>query len=197
MITFFSGTPGSGKSLHTAMVIYNNLFKKKNNVICNFDINQDIYNSKKKKGKFEYITNLELDVEYLKNFALENHKTQKEGQTLLIIDECQLLFNSRNWQQNGRMEWIEFFTQHRKYYYDIILISQFDRLIDRQIRSLIEYETVHRKVNNFKIGDYLPVTLFVYVTKWYSQKAKISSKFFIYQKKYSKLYDSYKTFEKK
>ena len=94
MITFFSGTPGSGKSLHTAMVIYNNLFKKKNNVICNFDINQDIYNSKKKKGKFEYITNLELDVEYLKNFALENHKTQKEGQTLLIIDECQLLFNS-------------------------------------------------------------------------------------------------------
>ena len=195
MIYFYSGTPGSGKSLHTAKEIYNQLFKKKKNVIANFEINMDIYNSKKKKGIFEYVPNYNLTPDYLIDFARLNHITKKEGQTILVIDECQIIFNSRTWQQNGRKEWIEFFTQHRKFSFDIILISQFDRLIDRQIRSLIEYETVHRKVNNFKVGDYLPIVLFVAVTRWYSQNAKINSKFFIYKKKYAQMYDSYKTFK--
>ncbi|KKY02969.1 hypothetical protein VN21_00360 [Paraclostridium benzoelyticum] len=195
MISFYSGTPGSGKSLHTARDIYFQLFRKKKNIISNFDINMDIYNSKNKKGIFKYVPNYELTPEYLIEFARKHHTSQKEGQTILVIDECQLMFNSRTWQQQGRSQWIEFFTQHRKFFYDVILISQFDRLIDRQIRSLIEYEVVHRKVNNFKIGDYLPITLFVAVTRWYSQKAKIGSQFFIYREKYSKMYDSYKTFK--
>lgn len=195
MISFYSGTPGSGKSLHTARDIYFQLFRKKKNIISNFDINMDMYNSKNKKGIFKYVPNYELTPEYLIEFARKHHTSQKEGQTILVIDECQLMFNSRTWQQQGRSQWIEFFTQHRKFFYDVILISQFDRLIDRQIRSLIEYEVVHRKVNNFKIGDYLPITLFVAVTRWYSQKAKIGSQFFIYREKYSKMYDSYKTFK--
>ena len=40
MIYFYSGTPGSGKSLHCAKDIYNKLFVKKQNVIANFEINE-------------------------------------------------------------------------------------------------------------------------------------------------------------
>ena len=52
MIYFYSGTPGSGKSLHCARDIYNKLFIKKENVIANFPINEQMLNKKKKKGKF-------------------------------------------------------------------------------------------------------------------------------------------------
>ena len=74
-----------------------------------------------------------------------------EDQILLVIDESQLIFNARDWQKAGREKWLSFFSQHRKYGYHIILVAQFDRMIDRQIRSLIEYEYVHRKVGNYGI----------------------------------------------
>lgn len=195
MIYFYSGTPGSGKSLHVAKDIYTKLFIKKQDVIANFDINREIYNKKKKKGKFTYISNNELIPEFLYQYAKENHVLGKESQTLVIIDECQILFNPRSWQQNGRIEWINFFTQHRKWGYNFILISQFDRLVDRQIRSLFEYEIKHRKVNNFKGAKLIPISTFVAVEYWYGVKERVGSEFFTYSNKYGKLYDTFKNFE--
>lgn len=92
-----------------------------------------------------------------------------------------------------------FFTQHRKYGYDIVLVSQFDRMIDRQIRSLIEYELVHRKVSNYGlIGKILSMisigNLFVSVKIWYPMKEKVGSQFFKAHKKYYSLYDTYNIF---
>ena len=137
MIEFYSGTPGSGKSLHVAKRIWIKLFIKKQNVIANFNINQELYNKKKKKGMFDYITNMELTPDYLIEYALLNHKPGIENQTLVVIDECQLMFNSRDWQNKNRMAWIEFFTLHRHYGYNFILVSQMDRLVDRQIRAYV------------------------------------------------------------
>ena len=195
MIYFYSGTPGSGKSLHVAKDIYNKLFVKKGNVIANFDINRNIYDKKKKKGKFTYICNNDLSPQFFYKYAQENHILGKENQTLVIIDECQILFNPRTWSDKGRIEWINFFTQHRKWGYNFILVSQFDRLVDRQIRSLFEYEIKHRKVNNFKIGQILPVATFMSIEYWYGIKEKVSSNMFFYRKKYGRLYDTFKNFE--
>ena len=113
---------------------------------------------------------------------------------MIVIDECQILFNSRDWNSKDRMEWCTFMTQHRKYGFNIILITQFDRLVDRQIRSLVEYEVVHRNVSNFKtFGFFLGLLfggqLFIAITKWYSVKEKISSSYFILNRKYMRLYD--------
>lgn len=49
MIYLYSGTPGSGKSLHVARDIYYRLNKSKNprNVIANFMINDKMIKSKK------------------------------------------------------------------------------------------------------------------------------------------------------
>ncbi|MDO4554647.1 MAG: zonular occludens toxin domain-containing protein [Lachnospiraceae bacterium] len=206
MIYFYSGTPGSGKSLHVAQEIYDSLRCGKN-VIANFQINEKAVKPlwRRKKGSFICVDNWELNTDGLIGFANNFHKKNAdgniiEGQTLLILDECQLIFNARSWNEKGRNLWNSFFTQHRKYGYDVILVSQFDRLVDRQIRSLIEYELKHRKINNFKFfGQVLGLlsggALFCYVTYWYGVKEKINVTFFRGQKRYYNLYNSYKLFE--
>ena len=204
MITFYSGTPGSGKSYHVARDIYD-MVRRGVNVIANFDVNTDVIKSRR-KGSFYHVYNCDLTVDYLINFALDNHIRRNdrivEGQTYLIIDECQMIFNSRDFNRKDRLSWIDFFTQHRKYGYEIILISQFDRLIDRQIRSLIEYEYKHRKVNNF--GNFgfllglffLNKPIFAVIGTWYGVREKISTQFLVGFNRYYRLYDSYKIFDK-
>ena len=145
MIKLFSGTPGSGKSLHTAEKIYYAL-RAGRPVICNFDINREFVKGRRgRKCDFTYIANDQLSVEFLLSLStsyFSNHR-MREDWILLVLDEAQLLFNAREWGQNGRKEWLSFFSQHRKYGYEIILVAQFDRMLDRQIRSLIEYEFIH------------------------------------------------------
>ena len=198
MIYLYSGTPGSGKSLHMATQLYYWL-KSGKHAIGNFEINTSMI--KRCKGKFIYTDNLKLTPEFLKSYAVEYFKSHKfnEGALRVYIDECQLIFNAREWNIKGRSEWLSFFTQHRKYGYDVYLVAQFDRMIDRQIRSLIEYEIIHRKVSNFGImGKILSAAsmgkLFVAVKIWYPLKEKVGSEFFKAHKKYYRLYDSYKTF---
>lgn len=199
MIYFYSGTPGSGKSLHVARDIYFRLNRNKKypNVIANFMINEKMI--KNKKAKFIYKDNSDLTVSFLLDYALKNHSPGKENQTLVVVDEASVIWNSREWQKvdtrHNRMDWLKFFVQHRKLGYNFIIISQTDRQIDRQIRSLFEYEIKHRKVNNFKIGKLLPVPIFASVTYWYGVNERLGVEFFTYRKKWGRFYDSYGTFE--
>lgn len=198
MIFLYSGTPGSGKSLHTASVVYWSL-KRGCPVIANFAMNID--KIKHKKAEFVEKDNRTLTPEYLIDYAQKyfSGKRVKEGKLLLVIDECQLMFNAREWNITGRAEWLSFFTQHRKFGYDIILVAQFDRMIDRQIRSLIEYEMVHRKVSNMGWkGKFLSIVMggnvFVSVKVWYPMKERVGAEFFHARKKYYSLYDTFGMF---
>lgn len=196
MIYFYSGTPGSGKSLHVAKDIYFRLNRNKKNprVIANFVINTEMI--KNKDAVFIYKDNEDLTVPYLLDFALKNHKLGQENQTLIVVDECSIIWNAREWQSNkNRMDWLKFFTQHRKLGYNMIVISQNDRQVDKQIRSQFEYEIKHRKINNFKIGKFLPFSTFIAVQYWYGVNEKIGIEMFPYRKKWGKFYDSYATFE--
>ena len=83
--------------------------------------------------------------------------------------------------------------------FEVVLVAQFDRMLDRQIRSLIEYEWIHRKVSNFGIqGKIFSLLfggkLFVAVKVWYPMKQKVGSEFFMYKKKFSDIYDTYALF---
>ena len=203
MITLYSGTPGSGKSLHVAEKIWYAL-RYGRDVIANFDVN--VEKVKKRKGNFFLVENWELSPDILQAYALQNGKKDRqgkilEGQFLLVIDECQILFNSRE-RSKDRLVWCTFFSQHRKYGYDVVLIAQFDRMIDRQIRCLIEYNIVHRNVRNygwkgFILSMFFGGKLFVAVKIWYGLNEKTSSEFFLFRKRYARLYDSYKIFADK
>lgn len=194
MIWLYSGTPGSGKSLHVAKDIYTKVGFRKQNVIANFEVDTALLYKGKKHGTFVFCDNRNLTVKWLTAYAMQNHVRGREGQTLLIIDECQVHFNPREFGRKDRLDWISFFCEHRKLGFNVILVTQFDRLLDRQIRSLVEYEYKHRKVNNFKIGMLLPFPMFCAVEYWYGVREKLSTSFFPYRRKYGALYDTFKTF---
>lgn len=202
MITLYSGTPGSGKSLHAARDIRERLRSRKCVVIGNFFVN--VNNIPKRKGTYIFVENYRLTPERLLLFSRRyaNHlgRRLREGEIVLFIDEAQLFFNSREWQSLARKGWMSFFTQHRHYGYDVFLMAQFDRMLDRQIRGLLEYEVKHRKINRAgKLGKVIGLlfmnNLFVAITFWYPIKEKTDSVFFLGSNKLYAIYDSYNHFE--
>ena len=197
MICLYSGTPGSGKSLHVAGNIKARLFLNKP-VICNFEIDSARV---KHPEAFRYLSNQEITPAELIQFSRDYFAGRKvrEEEIWLVLDEAQLLFNAREWQAVSSAGWVSFFSQHRKYGYHVVLIAQFDRMLDRQIRSLIEYEYIHRKVSNYgwfgKIfSAFAAGKLFVAVQMWYPIKERIGSEFFIARKGLYSLYNTYADF---
>lgn len=201
MIYLYSGTPGSGKSYHAVAVIAHKLGRRdKNRVIANFPLT-----GKKITPRFEYWDNSEICISRLMEYAREHHRLGVEGQTLVVIDEAQCIFNSRDWngkgvlhaalkrQPDSRMDWIKFFSQHRKFGYNVILIAQSDKMLDKQIRSLIEYDVKHIKMNN-GFFFFLP-TSFLAVEKWYGQRMKLGQEVIWYRKRVAAMYDSYALFD--
>ena len=195
MISLYSGTPGSGKSLHCARTIIN-WSRLGYPVVGNFTVDLKKY----KRADFTYCPNDKMTPDFLIKLSQEKVGSKpKEGSILLVIDECQLLFNAREWQQNGRAQWLSFFTQHRKLGYDIILIAQFDRMVDRQIRSLIEHEYIHRKMSNFGWqGKILSLIFggktFIAVKMWYPLHERLGSEIFHARKWMYSVYDTYAAF---
>lgn len=72
-----------------------------------------------------------------------------EGSGLLILDEVQLIFNSRKFEKN--FQWIEFFTQHRKLGWNVLMIAHTIEMIDSQIRPLAEYASTFRNMQKLRI----------------------------------------------
>lgn len=198
MIYLYTGTPGSGKSYHAAEVI-DRALRRKIPVLANFEVN---LNPKKHKGDFVYIPTLELSPERFKQYAAEHFSSSRrdEHQGIIIIDEAQIPFNSRDGLNKSRMKWIEFFSQHRHYFYDIILITQMDRMIDRQVRALVETEYKHRKLTNYGAKGWFMIVLFhkmfVAVQYWYPIQERVGSEFFNLRKRVCKLYDTFGKFDK-
>lgn len=216
MIFLYTGTPRSGKSYHIARDIYYRL-NHGSNVIANFPINVDMWTNKKGentcKGHFLYLENPEplersrctLSPYFLFKYAQAFFKRDKKGrllerQCLLVFDEAQLIFNSRSWNETGRKEWISFFTQHGKFGYDIVLITQYDRFLDRQIRGLCEYQVMHRNLRNYKIfGRFLSRlcggNLFLALTYWCGVRQLESKEMFRGKKLIYELYDTHEVFK--
>lgn len=198
-MSLYSGTPGSGKSLHATDRIRRRL-KRGMPVIANYNLDRD---NIPHPELFTYLDNSELDPKALVDYAREWFGTHKFGEDriLLVIDECQLLFNSREWDKDkdARMRWIQFFSQHRKYGYCVILVAQFDKMIDRQFRALLEYEYMHRKVSNFGLVGWLMSLVFlgrahVCIQRYYPLNQRLGAKWFIARKSIFAMYDSFGDF---
>lgn len=201
-IDLYTGTPGSGKSLHLAREIFDYCSLPKNRlIIANFDVVKD---NLKHPERFMYMDNKDLTPQHLMNIGIDRvnlwkNYSELENSIVLIIDECQLLFNARSWNATGRDEWVKFFTQHRKLGYKIILVAQFDLMIDKQIRSLIDVQYLHRKLSDLGLFcKFLKIItrsdLFVAIEIFYPLNCKLSSRLFRAHKKYYSLYDTLNLF---
>lgn len=190
MIYLYTGTPGSGKSYHQIEEIFNYLAKGKF-VISNFPLKFTKRHEKKQiPSRHLFLKNDEITVEKLVQLSQEKKFYTSESNCLICIDEAGIKFNSRSFNSKDRMQWIEFFSQHRKLGYDIILVAQTDRMIDRQIRTLAEYEIKHRKINNYGIFKFLPFTFFMYVTYWYTVRQRVGCETSMFLKFIADRYDT-------
>lgn len=200
-VYLFTGTPGSGKSLHMAKQIYWHV-RMKRPTVANFDINGDLF--KHGTSSFHMVDNSELTPAKLADIATVVFKTVpfREGTIKLYIDESQVIFGNRDWRAADRQEWIRFFTQHRKLGYDVTLVAQNHEMIDKQIRALVEYEVMHRKLNNSGwVGRFASLFLVGHpavcaVTRWYGMRMRLGSEWMIGSRKYYALYDTLKMFQR-
>jgi hypothetical protein len=170
MIEVMQGTPGSGKSA-VAVARAMMHIKRGGVVACNFSLKDgwaDVLASQNLVARVFDEHRYDLASSHYKRFhrvhsleAIEKIHPKKdsvkiykdkggysEGSGLLILDECQLVFNSRKWDQN--FKWIQFFTQHRKLGWNVLLIAHTIEMIDSQIRPLAEYESRFRNLQKLK-----------------------------------------------
>lgn len=198
-IYLYSGTPGSGKSLHAARIVRWRLEgKHPKPVIVNFPINR---NAVEHPELCYYKPNVELTPDWLMDFADEYWLTHEfhEDYLTLILDECQLLFNSRSWQDITRKEWLAFFSQHRKYGFKVIFIAQSDIMVDKQFRVCIEYEVKHRKLSTAGAAGWLLALpfggrVFVENTRNYQDRMRVDTDFVLGKRRDMALYDTRERF---
>lgn len=125
--------------------LLNNYFYKKDK------INNDEYCRKSPSKDMGFSALLGLEG-FARNFHERNKNGDiKEHQTLICIDECQDIFNTRTWNRADRLDWCSFFRMHRHLGYDCILASQDDKVVDKQIRAVLQSRVTHRNVKNLKV----------------------------------------------
>lgn len=181
--------------------------------ISNEEWTRNAYFERNKQGERLPLSSSNKSFSYLDGlygYAFNVHKRDKKGrfrlgQTILVLDECANLFNSRTWNSSDRLQWAEFFRQHRKLGYHVYLVAQDDRDIDKQIRELLQTEIECRDVTAYKLfgkvlGLLLGGKLFVRIQRNYSVKAggrkkeaRENAQFFT-GRRYYDFYDSFKLF---
>jgi len=218
MITLLQGTPGSGKSsvMVTDMAehllsggwIATNFSLVPNwlDILCNYSLKyryfmdegqRQLYRDSLSRRAWQVGT--PDTVETLGKVMRSSVPRVREGMGKLFLDEAQFLFNSRNWQQNSGF--IEFFTQHRKLGWDVVLIAHTKDMIDKQIRGLIELETRIRNLQKIKLFGMVPCAwkpTFLCITRYAGVAAGageiFSKRLYPLHRTFSQLYDTMEVF---
>lgn len=223
MIQLYTGTPGSGKSLHAVHEIRSDLFFGKYVISTMFvDVDMVFYTrfqrflfkhfgfrpkqknlkNDPRKQNFRYIDILKITPDYLYNFAAKYHEAGKEHQTTVYLDECVAIFSPTVIGDNVKAwnDWDKFFRVHRHLGFDVVLIPQSQRLISRKVIEYCEYEVRHynRKYHG-SFGMFLSLFvggLFSYSVCWRGVRSKpLSQGWLTYNRYYGSLYNSYCLFD--
>lgn len=172
----YTGFVGSGKTYHAVASCLSVASAKMGTgyVIANIRIHETkgFFNLMKSKPpeRWIYQNTEDITIEYLIRMSIEKEFYKKQGSCVLIIDEAGVPFNARTQTRDPeRLTWIKFFSQHRHFGYDIILVAQDSSMIDGQVAKLCEYEVSHRVLNNwkaFKILNLFRIKVFMHLSYW-------------------------------
>lgn len=206
-IELYTGFVGSGKSyaaVKNGIQIADAPLGKRH-VIANFPVTKKktlfhrFRKVKEKSSRWIFKNNEELTVDFLIKESLKNGWNEKEGSALVIFDEASIPFNSRSWNAKDRLDWIKFLTQSRKFGYDFIFITQDAKMLDKQIRSLCEYEVQYKKLNNMMYFSWLSIfriTLFAGVSFWNGvTRSKGQLRLYFYKSSVADRYDTLNLFD--
>ena len=205
-IHVFTGTPGSGKSLHAASLVRYELTRKyPRPVIANFALGEVAPISEDQRDLYSYVPNEDMSAARIErmcqDYWRESGRPFREDYITLILDECQLLFNARSWSQSSRMSYLEFLSQSRKHGVKVLLIAQATKMIDNQFRMLIEVEHNHRRIASMgPVGAAVALPfggrLFVVVRYLYQCNERLGTDFFRGTRRDMMMYDSYARFDR-
>lgn len=201
-IYLYSGTPGSGKSLHLAEDIRHRLDDRRQRLVLgNFRINPEVV---RYPGNYTYLPNDLLTaravIEWADNHWNAHPEEFGEDRLTLVIDECQLLFNARTWSQADRMEFVQLFSTHRKLGLMCLLCAQSPKMVDNQFRMLFEYQVDHRKVSTAGMAGAIMAApfggrLFARVLYYFQMNEHLSTEWYVARKKDMALYNTHERFE--
>ena len=220
MVDLWSGTPGSGKSLHLAHDVREKLrWGRKVISTCNIETSMCFMNHLQEflfnisKGKinlsgyddreknFYYIPIEMCTPEIFYEFAARHHVFGKEHQTIIYFDECVAIFSPTVIGDNKELwnRWDTFLRLHRHLGFDIVLIPQSKRLISRKVIEYAEHEVKHyNRKHHGTLGFFAALFLgglFSYSVCWRGEKKPIEQKFFTYKPYYGQMYNSYAMFD--
>jgi len=134
-VYFVTGKLGGGKSLVCVKKIQEYL-REGRKVATNLDLHLDKLVSHRNKNSVIRLPD-KPRVEDLDLIGL-GHDEKKYNQNrngILVLDELGTWFNSRNWNEKGRAEVIDFLLHIRKKRWDVFFIVQNVDLVDKQLRQ--------------------------------------------------------------
>lgn len=149
MIIGFAGTPGSGKTYEAVKKILDNL-QWGRVVYTNIDGIMDPSCQEMIKtvcGLSDLAIKKQLH--YLEESQVPEFWMHVEPGALIVLDEVQKVFSSREWQTAKNNLFASWASTHRHQGFDLVLISQAVERIDSAVRALYEWTYVFRKMNFF------------------------------------------------
>ncbi len=224
MITFFVGTPGSGKSYEAVKKIIDNL--RSGRTVCTniegmeiqecqeylrcildmddftfrqrlriLDTDQVVrFWQKEKILDLRYRFNEVSDV--FEDVYEEVHELICPAGSLIVIDEVHKHFNARDWQDKKNRDLADWASTHRHHGYDLILITQNIDKVDKQVRTLTEWSYFFRKVNY--LGSLVKSKYTIYGYSGDSHDGKsLTTNTHTYNPEYFPCYKSYATSDAK
>jgi len=141
MITFITGTPGTGKTLNAVKRYIIPALKAGRLVYTNVPLS---------------IVHLSIFLKEFDEFTISNlikpyeKYTYKEAKanSLLVIDEAQNFYNNRDFKEKDNKDFIEFLTGHRHYGIDVLILTQHYEQVDLGIRRNCETCIVLKSLRN-------------------------------------------------
>lgn len=206
MIALVTGTPGAGKSYYAVRQAVEALEQGKV-VVTNFQMQADwiervvqhhprrwLFPWRKTK-MIDQRRRLHYEVRDMSELCRVRIEGEGEGRAVAVLDEAHRWLNSRLWSDDGRIEAVEWFTLHRKLGFDVYLITQDPKNLDKQIRDLPEYEIRLKNLKRLRILGLpiIPFNLFLAVWSWSGYRGTMPKpvKREIYRLSWrAKLYDS-------
>ncbi|MEH0021004.1 MAG: zonular occludens toxin domain-containing protein [Desulfobacter sp.] len=149
MISCFEGLPGAGKTYDAMRKLLANLGRGRR-VVTNISglENEDKQEIIKHHMDFDDAQIKDL-LRFLDDTQVSEFWKYAEPGDLIIIDEAQNFFNSRDWQTKTNREFGKWASEHRHLGIDVVLITQNVERIESSVRSLVEFTYRYKKLNMF------------------------------------------------
>jgi zona occludens toxin (predicted ATPase) len=212
-----TGAPGSGKSFYAVREIAAALDKGKTvatNIqlvdgwalkVARCNVLRRLIPGRCAKTAAEYERRVLITPDLDELFRVRLHGSG-EGRGVMVLDEAHNWMNARTWDADEtgkaankgeavrrRLAVVRFFSQHRKLGWTVLLITQDEANIDRQVRSLFEYHVKLKNVRNFKVMGVpiCPCNVFIAIWLWNDKsKSRVKVQTYGLKRSIARLYDT-------